>query len=162
MAPVTLREITRESVREITALGVKPEQENNVQSNAVSIAEAYFEPGAWLRAIYAGDEPVGFVMLFDPTRPGASINASVGKEEVALWRFMIDARHQSYGYGRQALDLVCDWLRSRGDVSSLCSSYVPGPHGAEAFYLGYGFHKTGRLLDDGSEIEISIRFHQAS
>jgi diamine N-acetyltransferase len=162
MAPVTLREITGKTVREITALGVKPEQENNVQSNAVSIAEAYFEPAAWFRAVYARDAPVGFVMLFDPTLPGVVIDASDVREEVELWRFMIDARYQSYGYGRQALDLVCDWLRSRGDVSSLRSSYVPGPHGAEAFYLDYGFHKTGRLVDDGSEVEISIMLHQVS
>lgn len=162
MALVTLREITRKTVREITALGVKPEQENNVESNAVSLAEAYFEPGAWFRAVYAGDEPVGFVMLFDPTLPGVVTDASDVKGDVELWRFMIDAKHQSYGYGRQALDLVCDHLRSRGDVASLRSSYVPGPQGAEAFYLGYGFHKTGRLVDDEVEIEISIKLRQTA
>ncbi|MDG2482289.1 MAG: GNAT family N-acetyltransferase [Alphaproteobacteria bacterium] len=159
MQPVTLREITRETVRRIMGLGVKPEQEDNVTSNAVSIAEAYFEPGAWFRAIYAGDEPVGFIMLFDPTLPGATAG-SVAMDEVGLWRFMVDGRYQSHGYGRQALDLVCGRLRSRGDVARLCSSYVPGPHGSEAFYLGYGFRKTGQMTHDGTETEILLRLHQ--
>jgi len=161
MQPVSLREITRESVRKITALGVKPEQENNVSSNAVSIAEAYFDPGAWFRAIYAGDEPVGFVMLFDPALLAAA-DDSVALDEVYLWRFMIDARHQGHGYGRQALDLVCDRLRSRGNVTKLVSSYLDGPYGSEAFYLGYGFHKTGRMTYGGTETEILLRFHQGS
>jgi hypothetical protein len=26
-----------------------------------------FNPGGWFRAVYAGDRPVGFVMLFNPT-----------------------------------------------------------------------------------------------
>ena len=32
---------------------------------AFSIAEAHFSPLAWFRAVYAGDTPVGFVMLSD-------------------------------------------------------------------------------------------------
>ena len=67
-APVSLREITADTVRTICALRVTPAQERLVAPNAVSIAQAHFEPAAWFRAIYAGDEPVGFAMLFDPTR----------------------------------------------------------------------------------------------
>src|SRR5215207_5106102 len=59
-ADTTLREITKETVREITRLDVGPDQQGLVAPNSVSIAEAYFEPKAWFRAIYSGEEPAGF------------------------------------------------------------------------------------------------------
>ena len=52
---VSLREITADSVRQITALAVAPEQQRFVASNAVSLAEALFNEEAWYRAIYCGD-----------------------------------------------------------------------------------------------------------
>jgi len=61
----SLRPITAGTVRQIIKLAVAPGQERFVASNAVSLAEALFAPEAWYRAIYAGDEPAGFVMLFD-------------------------------------------------------------------------------------------------
>ena len=48
---VTLREVTRENLHQVLQLKVKPEQEQFVANNAVSIAQAYFEPKAWFRAI---------------------------------------------------------------------------------------------------------------
>jgi diamine N-acetyltransferase len=66
-----LREITKESLRDITRLSVSPEQERLVATNAESIAEAYFLPDiVWLRAIYADDIPVGFLMLDDNATAG--------------------------------------------------------------------------------------------
>ena len=53
-AAVTLREVTAETVRTICDLQVRPEQQAFVASNAVSIAQARFDPKAWFRAIYAG------------------------------------------------------------------------------------------------------------
>ena len=66
--------------------------------NSVSIAQAYFEPKAWFRAVYADEEPVGFVMVHeDPDEP-----------EYFLWRLMIDEEHQGNGFGRRVLDQVPD------------------------------------------------------
>ena len=62
---ITLREITRHSVRDIIRLKVKPKQERFVATNSDSIAEAHFHEVAWIRAIFADDTPVGFVMLHD-------------------------------------------------------------------------------------------------
>ena len=75
-------------------------------------------------------------------------------DEIGLWRFMLDQRYQGRGFGRRGLDLVCDHLRKRNGVSKILSSYVPGPDGPEAFYLAYGFRKTGRKRNDGRETEI--------
>ena len=50
---VELREITSETVRAICELEVAVDQRSFVAPNAVSIAEAHFTPGHWMRAIYA-------------------------------------------------------------------------------------------------------------
>ena len=152
---VSLREITFETVRQITALDVTDQQRGYVASNAVSIAEAHFNPGAWFRAVYAADEPVGFVMLLDPDAPGALVRSPISPQSIALWRLMIDHRHQHKGYGRQTLDLIFAHVRVNLRAKRIISSYVPGAHGPEAFYLRYGFHGTGGFRADGCEIEIS-------
>ena len=152
---VRLREITFETVRAIIALDVSAQQRNNVAPNAVSIAEAHFNPGAWFRAVYAADEPVGFVMLLDPDAPGALVRSPISPQSIALWRLMIDHRHQHKGYGRQTLDLVFAHGRANLRATRIISSYVPGEHGPMDFYLRYGFLETGGFRADGREIEIS-------
>ena len=99
---VTLREITKETVREILDLKVAPAQDNLVAPNAVSIAEAYFEEKSWFRAIYANETPVGFVMTAeDHDRPF-----------FYLWRYMIDAKYQGKGYGAKALNLLIERIKA--------------------------------------------------
>ena len=152
MAPVVaLVEITSDSVRAIIDLEVAPEQRGFVAPNAVSIAEAYFEKGAWFRAIEADGASVGFVMLFDPTLPGASVEEGDTPGDILLWRLMIDRRHQRRGIGRAALDLVAAHAGTRPGATRLISSYVLGPGGPQAFYLRYGFVETGEV-DDGEVV----------
>jgi len=138
---VTLRAITAETVRAICALEVAPEQRGFVAPNAISIAQAYFESKAWFRAVYAGEEPVGFVMLFE----------DVEKPEYYLWRFMVAAEQQGNGYGKRALDLVVKHLRGLPGARELRSSFVPGEHGPRDFYLRYGFVETGEV-DEGEHV----------
>lgn len=143
---VTLRELTGETVRAICDLEVAPEQRGYVAPNAVSIAQAYFEPKAWFRAVYAGETPVGFVML----------ELDTAAREYFLWRFMIAAEHQRRGYGRQALDLVVDHVRRLPGATKLVSSFVPGEHGPRGFYLGYGFVETGEVHGGERVIELAL------
>jgi len=138
---VTLREVTAETVREICRLQVRPEQRGFVAENAVSIAQAHFEPRAWFRAVYADEEPVGFVMLYEDAE----------KQEYFLWRFMIAGGCQGKGYGRRALDLVVEHVRGLPGATELRSSYVPGEHGPRDFYLRYGFVETGEV-DEGERV----------
>jgi len=134
--PVTLREITHETVRRICRLEVAPEQTRYVASVAVSIAEAHYSPEAWYRAIYRGEEPVGFVMLsLKPEMP-----------EYFLWRFLVDTRHQRGGTGSAALRLVIEHVRSLG-AKELFLSYVPGDGSPQAFYEKHGFAPDGRVED---------------
>ena len=141
---VTLREITAETVRAVCALEVGPEQHGYLAQNAVSIAQAHFEPKAWFRAVYADETPVGFVMLHQDPEEGAYF----------LWRFMIAAEHQGAGYGRRALDLVVAHVRELPGATELLSSYVPGEAGPGEFYRRYGFAETGEA--DGGEVVIRL------
>ena len=138
-AVVTLREITKETVHTICDLKVAPQQEQFVAPNAVSIAQAYFEPdAAWFRAIYADESPVGFLMLDDDP----------ANEEYDLWRFMIDARFQGFGFGRRALELLIKHVRTRPGAKALFTSCVPGDGSPCPFYEKMGFIYTGDV-DDG-------------
>ena len=150
---VTLREITAETVRQITRLAVSAEQQRFVASNAVSLAEALFHNEAWFRAIYVGEAPAGFVMLYDEslrTQPPA-------EPKLALWRFMVDATYQGQGVGKAALAQVIAHVRSKQVSSSLVTSYVPGPGCPEPFYLSIGFRHTGEI--EGNEVVLEIPLH---
>jgi diamine N-acetyltransferase len=140
-ATITLREVTAETVRAVCALRVAPAQEGFVASNAFSIAQAYFEPRAWFRAIYADETPVGFAMLWDDPEAG----------EYGLWRFMIAAEHQGKGFGRRALEQIIAHVRARPGARELTLSYVPGDGAAGAFYARLGFVETGEV-DEGERV----------
>lgn len=151
-APVTLREITSATVRTICKLSntLTPAQQRMVAANAVSIAEAYFEPNHWFRAIYAGETPVGFVMLY--TGPDDFIRND-GEKICYLWRFMIAGPYQRMGFGRRALTMVINDLRAQG-VKEFYTSVGTGEASPELFYAGLGFKLTGQVLDDG---ELAMR-----
>jgi len=149
-AEVTLREITPETLGAVCDLSdsLSLAHQRMVEPNAMSIAEAYFEPRAWFRAIYAGEEPVGFLMLYDgplkeDDHPGSRF----------LWRLMVAAPYQGQGIGRQAMGLVVERLRSEG-ASELLASCFPGEGSPEGFYRRVGFERDGRMY--GNEVGLRL------
>jgi diamine N-acetyltransferase len=153
---VTLREITEENRADVESLHVTPDQEAYVAGVAASLAEATATPNAcpWYRAVYADEVPVGFVMISD--------NIPSERTEYLgpyfLWRLLVDVRYQGLGYGKAALDLVVDYVRSRPGADRLYSSVVPGEDGSPlGFYLKYGFVLTGAIHDDEPVLELSLQ-----
>jgi diamine N-acetyltransferase len=149
-ARVHLREITDENRDAVRAVRVRTDQERFVGSVTRSLEDAATTPEAepWYRAVYSGDEPVGFVMLswnVPPGRPGV-----IGP--YFLWRLLVDERHQRSGFGREALALVVDLIRADG-ATELLTSYQPGDGEPWPFYQRVGFVPTGEI-DDG---EIVLR-----
>jgi len=143
-----LVEITDENREAVCALKVHPSQERFVGSVASSLNEAVQIPEAepWHRAVYDGDEPVGFVMLswnVPPGRPGI-----LGP--YYLWRLLIDGRHQGRGYGTAVLDLVVELVRADG-ATELLTSHHPAEDGPGPFYRKYGFVPTGEI-DNGEPV----------
>jgi diamine N-acetyltransferase len=142
---VELREITAETVRAICKLEVSEDQRGYVAPNAVSIAEAHFQPKSWFRAIYADDEPAGFVLTYeDPEGEGYH-----------LWRFMVDGAHQRGGVGRRAMELLLERWRGLGATEGSLS-VVEGNDGAVAFYESLGFRLTGER--EVAELVMGVTF----
>jgi len=140
-ATVTLREVNDENVSAVIELSVASDQTHFVAPNVKSLAEAFAATNVWVRAVYADDDLVGFVMLSD----------DADKPRYYLWRFMIDQRHQRYGYGRQAMTLVHQYVRSRPAGDRIDLSYVPEDGGPEPFYKSLGYEDTG--VEHGGELE---------
>jgi diamine N-acetyltransferase len=155
---VTLRELTDANRDALLALRVAPGQERFVGSvtDALEDAGAYPVANPWYRGVYAGDEPVGFVML--------SWECIPQPPEIIgpwfLWKLLIDARHQHRGYGREVVRLVADLVRSAG-AQELLTSHVPDLEGGPGpFYTRLGFVPTGEL-DAAGEIILTLDLREA-
>jgi len=142
-AKVSLREITSETVVQICKLSdtLSEQQQKMVAPNAISIAQAHFSDKAWFRAIYANEMVVGFIMLYDDSE----------KPEYFLWRLMIAGPYQGKGYGRKAIELLIEYVKTRPGARELSTSYVPIEGGPEGFYRRMGFEPTG-AVDDGEVV----------
>ncbi len=136
-AQVTLREVTEETVGEICELSdtLTEPKKSMVAPNAVSIAQAYFCEYAWFQAIYADETPVGFIMLYDNPE----------KSEYFLWRMMIAEPHHGKGFGRRAVELLIEYVKTRPEAKELFVSSVPGEGSPEGFYRRLGFEPTGQI-----------------
>ena len=147
--PVTLREITSENLYAILDLSVADHQlKAYPRSNAYSIAEAHYpadDDPVWLRAIYAGETPVGLMMTSEVPDQGRYF----------LWRLMIDHRFQGSGYGRRAVQLLIERIRQTGNPTALITSHLQQDANAGHFYERLGFAYTGALI---GEDDLEMRF----
>jgi diamine N-acetyltransferase len=149
---VHLREITDDNRDAVRALRVRRDQKQFVASVSKSLKDAAKTPEAnpWYRAVYRGDEPVGFVML--------SWNPPAGpfKGRYFLWRLLIDKRYQRRGIGREVLTQIAELIRADG-ATELLTSYEPGDGEPWPFYRKFGFVPTGEIDDD--EIVLRLTLH---
>ena len=148
---ISLREITEDNAESVLALRTTPAQEQFVSSVAESLEEAEENPqgNPWFRAVYADEEPVGFVMLsWDVEPQPPDINGPW-----FLWKLLVDHRHQGRGHGREVVRQVVEIVRDQGGTE-LLTSHVPGEGGPAGFYARLGFVPTGELDPEG---EILLR-----
>ena len=145
MKDLQLEELNTENFHSICMLSVKPEQQNHVDSNAISMAEANFSDNAWMRGIYLNEKPVGFVM----------VETKLEANKFYLWRFMIDQNYQGLGLGRSAIKLLADELKSVFNASVLSTSVVPAETGPQKFYENLGFQLTGNYIEE-RELELKL------
>ena len=130
----------------ILQLDVNPEQKSLVASNAVSIAQAHFNKDAWFRGIYVNNKPIGFVMISDTLLKSKS-NPN-HRPSYYLWRFMIDAKNQGKGYGKEAMKLIINHLKSRPKAKEFLLSHSKSDGNAGEFYKKCGFKYTGKEIGD--------------
>jgi diamine N-acetyltransferase len=139
LSGLRLELVTDENVRAACKLSVRPDQAGFVSPVAWSQAEAYTAPDiAWPRLIYDEDHLVGFMMAaFDSDNQDEMYHSY-------LWRLNISADHQGRGYGRFAVDALCQEVIRRGR-QRLTVSYSPDENGPAGFYKRLGFRPTGDL-----------------
>ena len=142
---VTLREIDAANIDLVGELRVVGEQRYHVASVAKSFWQVAGREGYWMRAIYAGAEPVGFVMLRE------------GGDEVYLNRLLVDFRHQGRGYGREALRLIVEHARRRPGCHRVRLSCVPSNTAVARLYSVFGFRPTG-VVDEDGEAEMVLEW----
>jgi diamine N-acetyltransferase len=146
VADPRLEKVTADNVDAALRLRVRPDQERFVAPVVKSLAEAYAHgETAWPRLIFDGEELVGFVMAFfdirfSPANPD-------DRPRSGLWRLNIADGRQGRGYGRFAVEAVCEEIRRRGQ-SRATVTWAEGEGGPEEFYLRLGFRRTGEMSGD--------------
>lgn len=146
-ATVSLREITSENLFQVIRLSdtLPLNQSRMVATNAVSISEAHYSQYAWYRAIYADEDPVGFVMVYI----GPDEESKSDQPVYFLWRLMVAAPYQKLGFGRRTLDQVIRMCQDQG-AREFLTSCGEGDGSPEGFYQRLGFERTGTIA--GEEI----------
>jgi diamine N-acetyltransferase len=134
---LSLVEIDRHNYLSILDLSVSEEQRSFVASNMYSLAQAFVQPECVPLALYAENKPVGFAMY--------CIDES--DREYWIYRLMIDQRHQRRGYGRAAMLLLIDRIRSEMDEERhrIFISFEPENETAKSLYESLGFEPDGRV-----------------
>ena len=132
---ITFHPLTRDTFSRVIDMKVAPGQENFVAPNLYSIAEASLESSWTPLAISAGDALVGFALFGCDDRTG----------RWWIMRYMIDAEHQSKGYGTAALPELIDLMVERHGCREIFLGYDPGNDVAERLYARAGVVPTGEM-----------------
>ena len=127
-------------------------QRKMVADNVRSIAQAHFSPSVWMRAIYADETPIGFIM----THTGSDYEDGIDCPGVFLWRFMIAGPYQGRDFGKRALEKLVQHLKAMG-IPLLYTSCGQGEGSPEGFYRKLGFTPTGGYYDDEIELELNVQ-----
>jgi diamine N-acetyltransferase len=153
---VHLEELNKYNVWDVIELTVKKEQESFIAGNEWSLVHAYVgnktEGAVYPFGIFDDDKAVGFLMIAydygevcnDPDAPEISDN------NYFLWRLMIDGEEQGKGYGRKAVELALEFVKTfphgKADYCWLC--YDKNNEVARKLYLSMGFQEIGEQDDD--------------
>ena len=158
-----LEKVNAKNVWEILKLQVLENQKSFVASNNISIIEAYTTITANGRAfpfgIYDDDTPVGFLMIGYDVDDYWEDAPDVATGNYNLWRLMIDKNYQHKGYGRQAVKLALDFIKTCpcGTAEYCWLSYEPENEIARKLYLSLGFEERLDLYKDNLEIPAVLK-----
>lgn len=149
---ITLRKITLDNRRAIFNLQVADDQRSFVASNLSSVASCYVlatnggDPFPF--AIYADEQPVGFVML-TYGNTGYEL-PSIVDDSYCILRLMIDKQCQNRGYGREAMARILEFIRTfpAGPARYCWIPYEADNLVAKKFYESFGFRDNGEICDN--------------
>lgn len=151
-----LEKINGRNIWDILKLKVSESQKEFVAANDISIIEAYTaitaNGHAFSFGVYDGEIPVGFIMIGFDIDDYWDDAPRIAKGNYNLWRLMIDQTYQKKGYGRKAIALGLDFIRSFpcGKAEYCWLSYEPENDVARHLYSSFRFTETGDM--DGNEV----------
>ena len=153
---VHLEELNKYNVWDVIELTVKKEQESFIAGNEWSLVHAYVgnktEGAVYPFGIFDDDKAVGFLMIAydygevcnDPDAP------EISQKNYFLWRLMIDEEEQGKGYGKKAVKLALEFVKTfphgKADYCWLC--YDKNNEVARKLYLSMGFQEIGEQDND--------------
>ena len=156
-----LEKVNGKNVWDILKLTIEEDQKNFVANNDISIIEAYTaiigNGYAFPFGIYENETPVGFLMIGFDIDDYWDDAPSIAKGNYNLWRLMIDKAYQRRGYGKEAVQLALDFIKSFpcGKAEYCWLSYEPENEAARQLYRSFGFSETGDT--DGEELIAVLR-----
>ena len=143
-----LKKINRNNIGEILKLEVFDNQKSFVATNNSSIIEAYIaiteNNHVFTFGIYKDDTPVGFLMIgFDVNTDDEGV-PRIAKGNYNIWRFMIDKKFQGKRFGKKAMDLALEFVKTFpcGTAKYCWLSYESDNDVARKLYKSVGFVET--------------------
>ncbi|WP_342431569.1 GNAT family N-acetyltransferase [Neobacillus sp. FSL H8-0543] len=115
--------------------------EEFVASNALSLVQAQFEGNWTTRAIEVNDEPIGFTMY--------GYSKQLNYYEIC--RIMIDKKWQGMGYGKKAMQLVIEEMKTFENCKQIYFSTDQKNNNGKKLYETLGFTFTKQYVD-GEEV----------
>lgn len=144
---IALKPITEDNFLDAFALKLAPGQEKYVSHPIRSLAQAYvYRDQCRPFGIYADDRMVGYVMvIYDYDVP-----------EYDIWHMMIDASFQGRGCGREALERVIEYIKTKpfGASDRIALTCNKDNTRALRLYQSRGFVPTGN--EDETELELAL------
>ena len=146
---INFRKITEENFDSIIKMK-RPEKENFVASNSVSLAQAWLyrdDGDVFPFAIYDDDNVVGFMLLEE----------DMEEERLDLWRIMFPPENESKGYGTAAVRLMIQYAADSGRYRSIGLLCGPENHKARHIYDKPGFRPTGEICYGDIEMRLDLK-----
>ena len=114
--------------------------------NAISIAEAKYDPELYPNAIYHNHVLIGFFMYR---------RAEDHAETATICRFMVDDRFRQKGLEEKALEHILRGLKIQG-VKKVALQIDAANETVKRLFLSAGFHSTGASDKDGCYYELAL------
>ena len=164
---IKLVKVDTSNFRELLDLDVNESQKDFVADNAYSLAQAYACNAEGKVAqpfgIYDNDVPVGFLMIsydcFSSEDDWGGPVPYYVRNSYYIWRFMIDKKYQGKGYGKEAMKVLLDYIRTfpLGKGQYCWISYEPENAAARKLYLSMGFEEQPKDYVQGEEMPAVLK-----
>ena len=152
---IRLEKVDHRNVWDIIKLEPFESQYNFIADNDESLMEAYIavtsgEAYAYPFGIYDDETPVGFLMIGFNEAAIEKNAPEILRNNYCIWRLMIDKKYQKKGYGREAVRLALEFIRTfpQGKAEYCALSYEPENTVAKKLYASFGFVENGEMDED--------------